>query len=393
MGSRGIWTFMSARTRRSLTLTWTALFVLSLLLQYIDFAAAPPARGAQRGHLRARRQRHRPGAPGADWENGPEGARSTPSSSARHRGGGQRRHLLHDGRLEGRERHPRLGDHRQPGPGQGRAARRLRGGLPGRRRHVGLLRADRFDNDGTAQIGFWFFQDDIGIASGDFTGDHVDGDVLIISEYTNGGVVSSICAYAWDGDGGGSNIDAAVRHLRHGHDGSNLNLVAAGAGCDVADGTFDICAKTNEDIEDAPWPFLNKDGETDFGPGQFFEGGINLSDMFGGDAPVSARSSPRRARRPRPTPSSRTSRSATSTPASRPTSRPRRRSDRRLWPDRHRHRQPERLARPRHGTVDFFICAPAQITRRRLPRGRHRSSPTTPRSTRASPSRPVTRSA
>ncbi len=42
MASRGIWRFMSVRTRRSLTLTWTALFVFSLLLQYMSFAAAPP---------------------------------------------------------------------------------------------------------------------------------------------------------------------------------------------------------------------------------------------------------------------------------------------------------------------------------------------------------------
>src|SRR4030095_1844398 len=30
--------------------------------------------------------------------------------------------------------------------------------------------ADRFDNDGDAQIGFWFFQDDIGLSGNDFTG-------------------------------------------------------------------------------------------------------------------------------------------------------------------------------------------------------------------------------
>src|SRR5688572_6367133 len=42
MASRGIWRFMSVRTRRSLALTWTALFVLSLLLQYMSFATAAP---------------------------------------------------------------------------------------------------------------------------------------------------------------------------------------------------------------------------------------------------------------------------------------------------------------------------------------------------------------
>ena len=35
----------------------------------------------------------------------------------------------------------------------------------------------------------------------------------------------------------------------------------------------------------APWAFENKDGDDFFAKGQFFEGGINLSDLFGGDAP------------------------------------------------------------------------------------------------------------
>src|SRR6185503_18634826 len=37
--------------------------------------------------------------------------------------------------------------------------------------------------------------------------------------------------------------------------------------------------------ETAPWPFENKDGDDFFAKGQFFEGGINLDDLFGGDAP------------------------------------------------------------------------------------------------------------
>src|SRR6185436_17437328 len=144
--------------------------------------------------------------------------------------------------------------------------------------------ADRFDNDGDAQIGFWFFQGNVGIANGDFTGKHVDGDVLILSEYTNGGVVDLVCAYEWDGSGGGDNIPGAG-DCDPATNGSNQNLVAAGAACDVADGTFDICARTNAAVANAPWTFTNKDGEHDFAIGQFFEGGINLSDMFGGDAP------------------------------------------------------------------------------------------------------------
>ena len=41
----------------------------------------------------------------------------------------------------------------------------------------------------------------------------------------------------------------------------------------------------NNGTETAPWNFENKDGDDFFAKGQFFEGGINLSDLFGGDAP------------------------------------------------------------------------------------------------------------
>jgi uncharacterized repeat protein (TIGR01451 family) len=46
MASRGIWRIMSARARRGLALSWTTLFVLSLLLQYFTFATASSALGA-----------------------------------------------------------------------------------------------------------------------------------------------------------------------------------------------------------------------------------------------------------------------------------------------------------------------------------------------------------
>jgi uncharacterized repeat protein (TIGR01451 family) len=39
MPSRGIWLYMGARTRKSVTLLWVALFVFSLLLQYASFAS------------------------------------------------------------------------------------------------------------------------------------------------------------------------------------------------------------------------------------------------------------------------------------------------------------------------------------------------------------------
>ena len=44
--SRGLWFAVSARTRRSLTALWVALFLCSLALQYAQLAAPRPALAA-----------------------------------------------------------------------------------------------------------------------------------------------------------------------------------------------------------------------------------------------------------------------------------------------------------------------------------------------------------
>jgi hypothetical protein len=131
--------------------------------------------------------------------------------------------------------------------------------------------ADRFDNSGDAQIGFWFLQDEVGCTPNGgggtgFDGTHTLGDVLILSDFTQGGTQPTISVFTWVGSGG-----------THG----SLNLLAGGsvseATCGFADDD-DFCAIVNPaDGVESPWPFLNKRGETDFAHGEFYEGGINLS--------------------------------------------------------------------------------------------------------------------
>jgi len=64
--------------------------------------------------------------------------------------------------------------------------------------------SDRFDNSGDAQQGFWFFQNTIttgGKESGGgfkFTGVHRAGDLLVVSDFSNGGSTSTITVYKWD---------------------------------------------------------------------------------------------------------------------------------------------------------------------------------------------------
>ena len=46
-------------------------------------------------------------------------------------------------------------------------------------------------NEGNNNVGFWFLQDEVGCAAASgnnaFVGDHTDGDLLIVSAFTNGG--------------------------------------------------------------------------------------------------------------------------------------------------------------------------------------------------------------
>ena len=59
----------------------------------------------------------------------------------------------------------------------------------------------QLDRTGDANVGFWFLQNEVGLDTskdkGSFDGNHVDGDLLVQSEFTNGGDVSGIRVYKW----------------------------------------------------------------------------------------------------------------------------------------------------------------------------------------------------
>ncbi|MCI0582591.1 MAG: hypothetical protein L0227_06795 [Chloroflexi bacterium] len=133
---------------------------------------------------------------------------------------------------------------------------------------------ERNTNTGDANVAFWFLQDEVGCSSAggavDFTGGHTDGDVLVVSEFSNGGDVSTINVYRWDGD------DAT----------GSLNPNPIGDGVDCRDAVVlpgdDACAAANTANITTPWltAHFGKNGvghtlETS----EFFEGGINLTDL------------------------------------------------------------------------------------------------------------------
>ena len=141
--------------------------------------------------------------------------------------------------------------------------------------------ADRYANRGDAEIGFWFLQQEVHMRDGRFmtpdpiTGDftlatHQEGDILVLSDFTKGGRVSTISVYEWVGTGGDTN--------------GTLNLIATGADCvDQGTGLEDlVCGTVNIETEYAPWDFTPKFPDKNatgnhFPAGSFYEGGVNLT--------------------------------------------------------------------------------------------------------------------
>jgi hypothetical protein len=132
--------------------------------------------------------------------------------------------------------------------------------------------SDRFDNSGDAQQGFWFFQNPVDLGSVpkgggfNFTGLHENGDLLIISDFSNGGTTSTISVYRWN---------SAVS--------GNLELLQTSttANCATAGGGDQFCGIVNPGPGHtaAPWAFTDKSGNHDYINGEFYEGGVNLSTL------------------------------------------------------------------------------------------------------------------
>ena len=124
---------------------------------------------------------------------------------------------------------------------------------------------DRFANNGDANVGFWFFQDDVSpVDGGGFAGHRTVGDVFVVSEFTSGGQLSTIHYYKWNGNG--------------------LTLQPGGVECDT--GVQVVCAIANTSATDSPWPYTPKAGASGtFPTASFFEGGLNLDVVFPNGAP------------------------------------------------------------------------------------------------------------
>ena len=154
--------------------------------------------------------------------------------------------------------------------------------------------ADRISNNGDTFLGFWFFKSLVSIVDGDFDGNHVEGDTLVLVNFPQAtNAVPEIAVVEWDTSCNKADSndpmpgECAAANLRLLLEGSG----AGGAVCAAGDGVNPIaCAIANDengpnDPTPAPWPYTFKDGtEGSFPFETFFEGGINITELVGGPA-------------------------------------------------------------------------------------------------------------
>src|SRR5687767_11993382 len=137
--------------------------------------------------------------------------------------------------------------------------------------------ADRAAANGDAQIGIWFFQNQVGPVAGGLFGPavHRDGDILVLSDFTKGGTLPTVRVFEWNGPGGdipGVGEINGTLHLLFGTTATPQDCVGTPLSNDPA------CATVNTTSTPSPWAFDPKFGpDNSFGPGMFYEGGIDLA--------------------------------------------------------------------------------------------------------------------
>jgi hypothetical protein len=149
--------------------------------------------------------------------------------------------------------------------------------------------ADRYAGNGSAQMGIWFFQNEVGPqAGGTFTGQHKDGDVLILSDFTQGGATTTIRVFRWNGpDPAGCTVEpdedciVGVGTINGTLDliGGTTDSPADCVGPPAVPINHPFCATVNAEAITVPWPFFTKSSKPvpfQVPDGQFYEGGIDL---------------------------------------------------------------------------------------------------------------------
>ena len=192
------------------------------------------------------------------------------------------------------------------------------GGSSGNGDHILYAGVEKEKNNGTNDIGVWFLQGSANCLqpSGpniNWSGSgHHNGDVLLVSEFSNGGGVSTVKTFTWRAStdpaspffGDGGCIDSRPGHFRSNVSG-DCNLLQSGCGGDCKNASVNdtTCATTNAQFKVDPatgkslpadpyagtvsTPWLASDATAGIGNNQvvapdFIEMGIDITKLFAG---------------------------------------------------------------------------------------------------------------
>src|SRR6266581_3031474 len=124
------------------------------------------------------------------------------------------------------------------------------------------LGSERGSNNGTSFAGFWLMKNsNVGCSgSNDFSGQHTDGDLLVVSDYTNGGGTQDVSVYQWNGNDATGSLSAAP--------------IIDGAICG-SPANDNACAIANVASITSPWSPTSHDSDT------FVETGIDMNVLLG----------------------------------------------------------------------------------------------------------------
>lgn len=154
---------------------------------------------------------------------------------------------------------------------------------------IATFGATRFSNDGDAAVGFWFFKNAVSVAgNGKFSGVHSVGDVLITSDFRQGGSASVINVFKWVGGANPLTLLATSTPSSPAYAGGFVDPVTK-AFCLGTVGNAKACAVANSVAVPVPesmrpYSFKGAGVVTQFPQGTFFEGGVNLTGLLGSDA-------------------------------------------------------------------------------------------------------------
>jgi uncharacterized repeat protein (TIGR01451 family)/fimbrial isopeptide formation D2 family protein len=257
---------MGAGARKSLVLSWTALFLCSLLLQYMSLAAPASVLAVHDdGLFELDGNVENGAAAGDDWNavfNDNDAAFETVFVNDPVNGNGDK---YFDGgsTKDVTDITSWLWTTVSQPQDKNDIAHAYAAGYRDDGNLLVYFGLDRYASNGAAQVGFWFLKGGFGLtggpATGAFSGQHQNGDVLVQIDFENGGADPVMRIYEWN---------------------NGLDLVETGGSCATTANGDARCAIAAEAATDPAWTFDDKfdaGASNDIPAGGMVEGGIDLT--------------------------------------------------------------------------------------------------------------------